>query len=64
EIVAMIERLEERGYAYVAGSGDVCYRVRRFERYGALSGEDPDELRSGARIEASGDKEDPLDFVL
>jgi len=64
EIVAMIGRLIERGHAYVATNGDVYYRVRSFERYGALSGESPDELRSGARVEPGEAKDDPLDFAL
>ncbi|MEX0385607.1 cysteine--tRNA ligase [Spiribacter onubensis] len=63
EIVAMIEGLIERGYAYVAG-GDVYYAVSRFPDYGALSGKRLDELRAGARIEPGEHKQDPADFVL
>jgi cysteinyl-tRNA synthetase len=64
EITAMIGRLIDNGYAYRADNGDVYYRVRRFAGYGQLSGESPDELRSGARVETGEAKEDPLDFVL
>ncbi|MEQ6888214.1 cysteine--tRNA ligase [Halomonas sp. CS7] len=64
EIIAMIETLIDKGFAYAADNGDVYYRVRRFETYGALSNRDPDEMRSGARIEVDEHKEDPLDFVL
>ncbi|MDX1467217.1 MAG: cysteine--tRNA ligase [Halomonas sp.] len=64
EILAMIETLIDKGFAYAADNGDVYYRVRRFEHYGALSNRDPDEMRSGARIEVDEHKEDPLDFVL
>ncbi|MGM0691996.1 MAG: cysteine--tRNA ligase [Pseudomonadota bacterium] len=64
EIIAMIETLIAKGYAYAADNGDVFYRVRRFERYGRLSNRDPDEMRAGARIEVDEHKEDPLDFVL
>ncbi len=64
EIVALIERLVERGYAYVAASGDVLYDVSRFEGYGRLAGKRLDELRSGARVEVDEAKDDPLDFVL
>ncbi|WP_211310905.1 cysteine--tRNA ligase [Halomonas denitrificans] len=64
EIIAMIETLIDKGFAYAADNGDVYYRVRRFEHYGALSNRDPDEMRSGARIEVDEHKEDPLDFVL
>ncbi|MFY0988883.1 cysteine--tRNA ligase [Halomonas sp. C05BenzN] len=64
EIIAMIETLIAKGYAYAADNGDVYYRVRRFEGYGKLNNRDLDEMRSGARVEVDEHKEDPLDFVL
>lgn len=64
DITVMIETLIERGYAYQADNGDVFYRVRRFERYGALNNRNPDDMRSGARVDIDQAKEDPLDFVL
>ena len=64
QIIGMIQRLIERGNAYVAANGDVYFRVRSFAEYGTLSGEAPDDLRSGARVEPGEIKEDPLDFAL
>lgn len=64
EIVAMIQRLVDKGFAYRADNGDVYYRVRKFVDYGKLNNRDPDEMRSGARVEVDEHKEDPLDFVL
>ncbi|MDR5865896.1 cysteine--tRNA ligase [Halomonas koreensis] len=64
EIVAMIETLIDKGYAYAAPNGDVYYRVRKFEGYGKLNNRDPDEMRAGARVDVDEFKEDPLDFVL
>ncbi|MCH4562758.1 cysteine--tRNA ligase [Halomonas sp. EGI 63088] len=64
EIVAMIETLIAKDYAYAAYNGDVYYRVRRFEGYGKLNNRDLDEMRAGARVEVDEHKEDPLDFVL
>jgi cysteinyl-tRNA synthetase len=64
EIIAMIERLLERGYAYVAADGDVLYSVSKFEGYGRLSGKKLADLRAGARVEVDEGKRDPLDFVL
>lgn len=63
-MLRLIKALVDKEMAYVGASGDVYYRVRKFERYGALSGKNPDDLRAGARIEVDTDKEDPLDFVL
>ncbi|HVW71056.1 MAG TPA: cysteine--tRNA ligase, partial [Steroidobacteraceae bacterium] len=60
----MIGKLIEKGYAYVAGDGDVMYAVAKFEGYGKLSGKNLADLRAGARIEVDEFKRDPLDFVL
>jgi len=64
QIVAMVQALIEKGYAYVGGNGDVYYAVARFEPYGRLSGKRLADLRAGARIEVDEAKRDPLDFVL
>ena len=64
EIIAMVETLIDKGYAYPAANGDVYYRVRKFEGYGKLNNRNPDEMRAGARVEVDEHKEDPLDFVL
>ena len=64
EILAMIERLIERGHAYVAENGDVYYDVRSFPEYGKLSGKSIDDLEAGARVEPGEGKRDPLDFAL
>jgi cysteinyl-tRNA synthetase len=63
-IIAMIEQLIERGYAYVASNGDVLYSVAKFDGYGKLSGKILSDLRAGARVEVDEAKRDPLDFVL
>ncbi len=64
QMLEMIGRLEEKGLAYQAASGDVNYSVRNFPQYGRLSGKSLDELRSGERVEVDTGKADPLDFVL
>jgi len=63
QIISMIEKLIERGYAYVSASG-VYYRVRKFSGYGKLSKNNIDDLQKGVRIEVDESKEDPLDFAL
>ena len=64
EMIAMIGRLLELGYAYQGDNGDVYYDVSRFEGYGRLSGKRLEDLRAGARVEVEAAKQDPLDFVL
>ncbi len=63
QIIKFIEGLIANGFAYASG-GDVYYRVRKFDRYGALSKRDIDDLLSGARIDPTELKDDPLDFAL
>lgn len=66
-IIEVIEALIKQGYAYEA-AGDVYYRARKFDHYGALSGQSLDALEVGASEHVSQDevdkKEDPLDFAL
>jgi cysteinyl-tRNA synthetase len=64
QMLAMIGRLEDKGYAYRAADGDVNYAVRKFEGYGKLSGKSLADLRAGERVAANDAKQDPLDFVL
>jgi cysteinyl-tRNA synthetase len=63
-IIAMIEQLIAKGYAYVASNGDVMYSVSSFADYGKLSGRQLGDLRAGARVAVDEAKRDPLDFVL
>ncbi len=63
EIIAFVKALEEKGFAY-AVDGDVYYRTRKFKGYGKLSGQNIEDLESGARISVDERKEDPLDFAL
>ena len=63
EMIAMNKDLISKGYAYEA-DGDVYFRVKKFGKYGSLSGQPIDQLESGARIEVGEQKEDPLDFAL
>src|ERR1043166_1137919 len=63
EIIALIQRLEEKGFAYQV-DGDVFYAVEKFAGYGKLSRKNIDELESGARVEVDERKRSPLDFAL
>jgi len=64
QIVRLIQKLLDNGYAYIAENGDVYYDISRFPSYGKLSRRNLKELRAGARVDVSKSKRDPLDFVL
>lgn len=63
QMVALTERLIERGYGYPIG-GDVYYEVARFPPYGSLSGNTVEDLIAGARVEVGEGKRSPADFAL
>lgn len=63
DIIAMIQTLIDRGYAYTV-HGKVFFSVSRFDRYGRLSHKRVEELVAGTRFEPDEDKRDPADFAL
>ena len=64
EMIAIVEKLLEEGYAY-RESDSIYFRISRFPTYGRLSRLDKRELKIGARIDADEyEKEEPSDFVL
>lgn len=63
EIVAFVQALIEKGVAYER-DGDVYFDVTAYPRYGSLSKQSLEELKSGARIEVNESKKSPLDFAL
>ena len=64
EMIKIIKTLIEKGYAYES-QGDVYFDINSYKQeYGELSGQSIDDLKSGARIDVSEIKRDPLDFAL
>jgi len=63
EIIELVKDLEEKGYAYII-DGDVFFDVSKFNNYGKLSGQDIEELKSGARVEINKRKRNAIDFAL
>ncbi len=64
EIIEVIQKLIDKGFAYQAKNGDVLFDVSKYDQYGALSKQNLEQLQSGARVKVAEDKDDPLDFVL
>ena len=64
QMIEMIEKLIEKGYAYVTESGNVYFDVSKFERYGELSANSIDDLVAGHRVETKAEKKSPVDFAL
>ncbi len=64
EMVALVKRLMEKGYAYEK-EGAIYYSIAKFPSYGKLSGIDLSNIKPGARVEVDEyAKEDVRDFAL
>ena len=61
EMIELIARLIEAGHAYAAG-GDVYFKVRSYDKYGALSGQRLDDMLASPDEDTA--KLDPHDFAL
>lgn len=62
-IIDFVKDLIDKGYAYEV-DGDVYYSTEKFEGYGKLSGQNLDELKTGARISVDERKKEPMDFAI
>ncbi len=65
EMIALIEVLFEKGYAYQSDDGSVYYRIDQFSEYGKLARLDREGMQSGARVDQDEyDKDNAADFAL
>jgi cysteinyl-tRNA synthetase len=65
QMVALVEALLARGYAYRTDDGSVFFRISAWPAYGRLARLDPDAMRVGERVAADEySKDDARDFVL
>ncbi|MGA7159871.1 MAG: cysteine--tRNA ligase [Bacteroidota bacterium] len=63
EQIEMVKKLLANGHAYEA-NGSVYFDVRKFKKYGKLSGRSIDEMKEGTRVEIKSEKRNPEDFAL
>ena len=67
-MIGMIQKLLDKGHAYIAEDGVVYYSVESFPDYGKLSGNSLDKILEGAgdRVSAANQaqKKHPGDFML
>ncbi len=64
-MVALVERLLEKGVAYKGEDGSVYFAIAKFPGYGKLSKVESRTLKDGARVDSDEyAKEDARDFVL
>ncbi|MFT7823193.1 MAG: cysteine--tRNA ligase [Sulfurimonas sp.] len=63
-IEQMIQRLIDKDFAYVAGSGDVYFDTSKDTGYGTLSRRVGEDEENQSRIEHTEEKRNPKDFAL
>jgi len=63
EMVAMVQELVGKGYAYEIQDG-IYFDISKFPAYGRLSGVKLEDQKAGARVEANPEKRHPADFAL
>src|SRR5467141_368044 len=65
QMIALVQKLLERGVAYKGEDGSVYFAINKFPRYGRLSQLDKREIKVGARVSSDEyAKGDPSDFAL
>jgi cysteinyl-tRNA synthetase len=65
EMIELVEKLIEKGVAYLAEDGSVYFAIDRFPQYGRLSRLDTREIKTGARVSQDDySKENAQDFAL
>ena len=65
EMVDLIKKLMENGYAYKSDDGSIYYRISKFKDYGKLAHIDLSSLKTGVRVKMDEyEKEDAQDFAL
>ncbi len=63
QIIDFVKGLVDKGFAYEV-DGDVYFSTKKFGDYGKLSGQNIEDLQSGARISIDERKKDPMDFAI
>jgi len=65
QMIETIKILESKGFTYTANDGSVFFKIAQFPEYGKLAHLNPDQLKSGERVEEDEyEKEEGRDFAL
>ena len=63
EMLEMVEKIMEKGYAYETSTA-IYFDVSKLDEYGILSGINLREQMAGARVDVDPEKRNPYDFAL
>src|SRR3989338_2320626 len=63
EQIALVQELEDNGYAYHISDG-IYFDTSKLKNYGAMAGQAVEDKQEGARVEANPEKRHAADFAL
>lgn len=63
QMIDFVVGLCDKGYGYETSDG-IYYDIQKFKGYGKLSGNNLDDLMSGARVDVNDEKRHPADFAI
>jgi cysteinyl-tRNA synthetase len=64
EMVELVQRLEKNKYTYIIPEDGVYFDISKFKKYGKLSHQKTENLKTGARVKIKDEKKNKEDFVL
>ncbi len=65
QMVAFVEELLDKSFAYKGDDGSIYFSIEKFKDYGKLSNLDKEGIKPGARVSSDEyDKDNPADFAL
>lgn len=63
KMISAVKILMEKGFAYETSKG-IYFDITKFPKYGQLSGNRPEDVEPGARVDVDKEKKNPQDFAL
>ena len=64
DIIEMVQRIIDNGFAYPAPDGSVYFSVAKVKDYGRLTNRKLEDMQSSGRIDSDPNKRDPMDFAV
>ena len=64
DIIAMVQKIIDKGFGYVTSDGSVYFSIDKVENYGRLVKSKLEDMSSSGRVQMDGEKKNPMDFAI